>query len=79
VQLTAPKAVSAATPRTMPPSSVALEPVVQEATIHYGKPLRGSPTPMGATYNREAVSSELQLLTCCCLHLLHQHHQQQQG
>lgn len=55
VQLTAPKTVSA--PRQMPAKSVALEPTVaQEATIHYGKPLRGSPTPLGATYIKEAVS-----------------------
>lgn len=56
VQLTAPKAVS--TPRQVPAKSIALEPtVVQEATIHYGKPLRGSPTPLGATYVKEAVSA----------------------
>jgi hypothetical protein len=29
---------------------------VQEATIHYGKPMRGSPTPLGATCIKEAVS-----------------------
>lgn len=29
---------------------------MQEATIHYGKPLRGSPTPLGATCIKEAVS-----------------------
>ncbi|KAF8057146.1 ISA1 [Scenedesmus sp. PABB004] len=46
---------SVAAPRQMPAQSVALEPVVQEATVHYGKPLRGSPTPLGATYNKEAV------------------------
>lgn len=54
VQLTAPQPVS--TPRQVPAKSVALVQVVQEATIHYGKPLRGSPTPLGATYVKEAVS-----------------------
>lgn len=57
VQLTAPQPVS--TPRQVPAKSVALVPVVQEATIHYGKPLRGSPTPLGATYVKEAVSQLL--------------------
>jgi hypothetical protein len=35
---------------------------VQEATIHYGKPLRGSPTPLGATCIKEAVSIKQQQL-----------------
>jgi hypothetical protein len=44
-------------PRQVPAKSVALEPVVQEATAHYGKPLRGSPTTLGATYVKDAVSA----------------------
>lgn len=55
VQLTAPTPVT--TPRQVPAKSIALEPVVQEATIHYGKPMRGSPTPLGATCIKEAVST----------------------
>lgn len=55
VQLTVPKTATA--PRQVPLKSLALEPVVQEATAHYGKPLRGSPSPLGATYIKEAVSS----------------------
>lgn len=62
VQLTAPK--PAVTPRQMPAMSIALEPVVQEATIHYGKPLRGSPTPLGATYNKEAVGVAAAAVCC---------------
>lgn len=55
VQLEVPKTVTA--PRQVPAKSVSLEPVVQEATAHYGKPLRGSPTTLGATYVKDAVSS----------------------
>lgn len=53
VQLEVPKTVTA--PRQVPAKSVSLEPVVQEATAHYGKPLRGSPTTLGATYVKDAV------------------------
>uniref|UniRef100_A0A383V8Q1 Glycoside hydrolase family 13 N-terminal domain-containing protein n=1 Tax=Tetradesmus obliquus TaxID=3088 RepID=A0A383V8Q1_TETOB len=52
VQLEVPKTVTA--PRQVPAKSVSLEPVVQEATAHYGKPLRGSPTTLGATYVKDA-------------------------
>lgn len=52
-QLEVPKTVTA--PRQVPAKSVALQPVVQEATAHYGKPLRGSPTTLGATYIKDAV------------------------
>eukprot|EP00878_Enallax_costatus_P009904 GHUV01010341.1.p1 GENE.GHUV01010341.1~~GHUV01010341.1.p1 ORF type:complete len:193 (+),score=39.75 GHUV01010341.1:244-822(+) len=52
VQLEIPK--TATMPRQMPATSIALVPVVQEATVSYDKPLRGSPTPLGATYNKEA-------------------------
>eukprot|EP00879_Flechtneria_rotunda_P004985 GHRR01005261.1.p1 GENE.GHRR01005261.1~~GHRR01005261.1.p1 ORF type:complete len:888 (+),score=273.41 GHRR01005261.1:539-3202(+) len=61
MQLTVPKTVTA--PRQVPVKSIALEPVVvQEATTAYGKPLRGSPTPLGATYNKEmgAINFALQ-------------------
>ncbi|KAF6257870.1 isoamylase [Scenedesmus sp. NREL 46B-D3] len=51
-QLEVPKTVTA--PRQVPAKSVALQPVVQEATAHYGKPLRGSPTTLGATYIKDA-------------------------
>eukprot|EP00775_Hariotina_reticulata_P003086 gene3086-3365_t len=61
VQLTVPKTVTA--PRQMPAKSIALEPVVQEATISYGKPLRGSPTQLGATYNKEAGAINFALQT----------------